>query len=116
MRVATRRLRAALEVFEPCFPSKQFKSVLAEVKSIADALGERRDCDVAIALMEEFGDSIATPDRPGASSLTAQLRAEQAEANAALEPFVRAERLAALGEHLSELVMEAEALARCEQR
>jgi CHAD domain-containing protein len=116
MRVATRRLRAALEVFEPCFPSKQFKSVLAEVKSVADALGERRDCDVAIALMEEFGDSIATPDRPGASSLTAQLRAEQAEANAALEPFVRSERLAALGEHLSELVMEAEALARREQR
>lgn len=116
MRVATRRLRAALEVFEPCFPSRQFKSALAEVKAIADALGSRRDCDVAIAVIEDFADSIATPDRPGAWSLIEQLRAEQAEANAALEPFVRAERLAALGEDLSELVMEAELLVRHEQR
>ena len=49
MRVATRRLRAALEVFAPCFPKAEHKRVLKEVKAIADALGERRDRDVAIA-------------------------------------------------------------------
>ena len=48
MRVATRRLRAAIEVFWPCFPPKQGKRILAEVKALADALGERRDRDVAI--------------------------------------------------------------------
>jgi CHAD domain-containing protein len=116
MRVATRRLRAALEVFEPCFPGKPFKSVLSEVKAIADALGERRDRDVAISAMEAFADSIAPPDRPGALSLIEQLRSEQTKVNAALEPFVRSERLAALGERLSELVMEAESLVRRELR
>jgi CHAD domain-containing protein len=115
MRVATRRLRAALEVFEPCFPRKQFKSVLAEVKAIADALGERRDRDVTIAAMEDFAEGMAAPDRPGAASLIEQLRAEQTEVNAALEPFVRSERLAALSERLSELVIGAESLAQREE-
>src|SRR5881396_4270900 len=48
MRVATRRLRAALEIFEPCFPSRLLKPALKDVKRLADALGERRDRDVAI--------------------------------------------------------------------
>jgi CHAD domain-containing protein len=47
MRVATRRLRAALEVFEPCFPRKRLKADLGEVKELADALGERRARDGA---------------------------------------------------------------------
>jgi CHAD domain-containing protein len=112
MRVATRRLRAALEVFEACFPRKQFKSVLAEVKALADALGERRDRDVAIATLEGFTDRMAAPDRPGIASLIGRLRAEQAEANAALEPHVRSDRLTALGKRLSELVIEAESLLK----
>src|ERR671934_607246 len=54
MRVATRRLRAALEMFEPCFPERQYEEALKEVKAVADALGERRDSDVAIAALEGF--------------------------------------------------------------
>src|SRR4051812_43032982 len=54
MRVATRRLRAAMEVFETCFPKKRFRSTLKEVKALADALGERRDRDVHIADLTEF--------------------------------------------------------------
>lgn len=114
MRVATRRLRAALEVFEPCFPKQEFKLALAELKAIADALGERRDRDVTIAALEEFAGGMRAPDRPGVSSLIEKLRTEQAEANAELEPFVRSERLAALSERLSELVVSAEALAGSE--
>src|SRR5687768_4394151 len=49
MRVASRRLRAALEVFEACFPGETYAATLAEVKTLADALGERRDRDVAIS-------------------------------------------------------------------
>src|SRR5215217_2635257 len=50
----TRRLRAALEIFEPCFPSKHYRQALAEVKRLANALGERRDRDVAIASLHGF--------------------------------------------------------------
>ncbi len=110
MRVATRRLRAALEVFEPCFPRKQFKPALREVKALADALGERRDRDVTIAALERFGAGIGQADRPGVQSLVARLRDEQAEANLGLAPYVSEERLERLLERLGELVAAAEAL------
>jgi CHAD domain-containing protein len=108
MRVATRRLRAALEVFRPCFPRDEFKAALREVKEIADALGERRDHDVTIATLEDFGASLAAPDRPGIESLVAKLRSEQADANEELAPFVARLRLEALSERLSALVAAAE--------
>jgi CHAD domain-containing protein len=41
MRVATRRLRAALEVFAPCFPAKRHRKALKRVKALADAFSER---------------------------------------------------------------------------
>jgi CHAD domain-containing protein len=111
MRVATRRLRAALEIFEPCFPKAQHREALAEVKAVADALGDRRDADVTIAALDRFAAGLADPDRPGIASLAQEIRAEQADANVRLEAFVEPRRLAGLSERLSELVMEAEARA-----
>ena len=108
MRVATRRLRAAMEVFEACFPRKAFAGALAEVKRLADALGERRDRDVAIAAMEDFAARLAAPDRPGIESLVSRFRVEQAEANDALAPHVTEERLADLRARVQELVAAAE--------
>ena len=109
MRVATRRLRAALEIFEPCFPPKEFGAALAQVKAIADALGERRDRDVTIAALERFAAGMPAPDRPGVETLIERVRAEQAEANEGLVPFVDAGQLAALSELLAELVAAAAA-------
>src|SRR3712207_9049865 len=54
MRVASRRLRAVLEIFAPCFPASEFKGVLRDVKQLADALGERRDPDVHIDALRAF--------------------------------------------------------------
>ena len=111
MRVATRRLRAALEIFEPCFPAERYRETLGEVKAIADALGERRDRDVTIAALDHFAEGLASPDRPGVASLIERMHVEQAEANAELEAFVGSHRLAALSERLSELGVAAEGVA-----
>jgi len=111
MRVATRRLRAALEVFEVCFPGKAHAEVLKEVKGLTDALGERRDRDVAIGSLQEFGTGLAAPDRRGVQSLVETLRLEQIEANEALRPSVAPERVSALCERLRELADEAQARA-----
>jgi CHAD domain-containing protein len=110
MRVATRRLRAALEVFEPCFPPKRYKATLREVKALADALGERRDRDVTLEALDRFSAGIGAADRPGVRNLAASLREEQAEANLKLAPSVSPDRIAALGERLTELVAAADAL------
>jgi CHAD domain-containing protein len=104
MRVATRRLRAALEIFEPCFPDTAYTQVLRDVKRLADALGERRDRDVAIAALHGFNDQMPAPDRKGVSSLIEQLRDEQVTANKELAPLVDDGSLAGLRESLNELV------------
>jgi CHAD domain-containing protein len=111
MRVATRRLRAALEIFEPCFPAKPYGQALGEVKRLADALGERRDRDVAIAALHTFNDQMAAPDRRGVGSLIERLRGEQERANEDLAPLVTDESLKALRESMSELVAGAQEAA-----
>ena len=72
MRVATRRLRAVLEIFAPCFPKQPFKAALRDVKALADALGERRDPDVHLEAMRAFG---------GVEPLVERLRERQAAGN-----------------------------------
>ena len=84
MRVASRRLRAVLEIFEPCFPQGDFKTVLREVKALADALGERRDPDVHIDAMEELEKAFQVAHRPGLEALVERLRALQARGNEVL--------------------------------
>lgn len=107
MRVATRRLRAALEVFEPCFPAKAHRKALKKVKGLADGLGERRDRDVAIAALGEFGEQLNIPDRRGIDSLISQLRDEQQQANRDLAPLVDPERLAGVARRLEALAASA---------
>ena len=72
MRVATRRLRAVLEIFRPCFPRGELKAALRQVKTLADALGERRDRDVAIAALGDIAGSMTAQDRAGIVSLVAK--------------------------------------------
>ena len=107
MRVATRRLRAALEVFEPCFSGKRHARALDAVKKLADGLGERRDRDVAIATLRGFNEKMPAPDRRGIESLVARLRDEQYEANLALAPLVDDGALSELGDRLRKLVASA---------
>src|SRR4029450_4959971 len=87
MRVASRRLRAALEIFGPCFPRKELKAALRDVNVLADVLGEPRDRDVTIAALDDVAGSMAAPDRPGIRTFSETLRLEQARANKELARF-----------------------------
>jgi CHAD domain-containing protein len=95
MRVASRRLRAVLEVFAPCFPRGPFRGVLRDVKRIADALGERRDPDVHLAAMEKLAEKLPPELEPGVALLADRQRARQAAGNdllaLALEDMERVE-------------------------
>jgi CHAD domain-containing protein len=81
MRVATRRLRAALEVFAPAFPKRELRPVLRDVKRLADALGARRDPDVHIEEFSKLREVFGPADLPGLDLLLDELRAEQARGN-----------------------------------
>jgi CHAD domain-containing protein len=109
MRVATRRLRAALEVFEPCFPAKRHRKALKRVKALADALGERRDADVEIESLRSFLVEAPAADRRAIEALIERLGEEQREANEALAPYVERKRLKKLRRRLRKLVKAAKA-------
>jgi CHAD domain-containing protein len=81
MRVATRRLRAALEVFGPCLDQARGKRALHEVKALAEALGQRRDRDVQLVLLGELHDRCEGAERAAVDLLIEELRTEQLEAN-----------------------------------
>ena len=54
MRVASRRLRAALPLFFSCIPEKKYRVWMLEVQKITRALGEARDTDVQIAFITKI--------------------------------------------------------------
>jgi CHAD domain-containing protein len=53
MRVASRRLRAAVELFRDVFPRRRLRPLLRQVKDLADTLGEVRDLDVMLERLEK---------------------------------------------------------------
>ena len=86
LRVAARRMRAVLEVFEGAFPKKQHRAVLGEVKQHTDRMGDARDLDVQIEFLTRFLDAAAPAERPGVEWLVATLQAERATAYGRIEP------------------------------
>ena len=54
MRVASRRLRTALRLFEKCFPGKPFRRWQKELRAITRALGRARALDVQIEFVRAF--------------------------------------------------------------
>ena len=55
MRVASRRLRSALRIFEECFKGKKGKRWRKAVRQVTTSLGEARDLDVQMALLGSIG-------------------------------------------------------------
>jgi len=54
MRVASRRLRAALRVFAACFPKELLKAVVTDVQDVTRSLGAVRDLDVFLDFLEGY--------------------------------------------------------------
>ena len=109
MRVATRRLRAAMEIFAPCFPKRRHRKALREVKKLADALGGRRDPDVMIERLRAMKGDLTQEDGPGIDSLCDELRGGQEEANRRLADALAAIRDDRLQERLRLLAAEVRA-------
>jgi CHAD domain-containing protein len=86
MRVASRRLRASLEVYADCFPRRRHARLLRLVKETADALSEARDLDVQIEHLTAYRDRVPHAHRAGVDSLIATLRGRRDAANGHIVP------------------------------
>jgi CHAD domain-containing protein len=104
MRVATRRLRAVLEIYEACFDRAEFRSVLRDVKRLADALGERRDPDVELAALQSLEEALPRADAAGIELFSQLVRAEQEAGNATLEQALAQAEASDLRGRLTRLV------------
>jgi CHAD domain-containing protein len=104
MRVATRRLRAVLEIFAPCFPRDEHRAALKEVKTLADALGARRDPDVQLDALAKLEAAMGPEERPGLDAFGARIRLEQQAGNDVLAAALRHAEESGLRERLDGLV------------
>jgi len=89
MRVASRRLRTAMQTFRPCFGGRSYRVHYRCVRELADLLGEVRDRDV---LLEELqGDLAALPtnQQAGLEELMSKLREEREGHRESLHDLIR---------------------------
>ena len=77
MRVASRRLRAALSVFAAAFPPKPFLALEKEVAKTTDALGAVRDSDVQIEFMQSVADAAPESEKIGLLAFVSHLQSER---------------------------------------
>jgi CHAD domain-containing protein len=77
MRVATRRLRAAMSVFGSVFQKRKFDGLEREVAQVTDDLGAVRDLDVMIDYFSTFRDGLTEAEKVGVDALIDKLSADR---------------------------------------
>ena len=77
MRVASRRLRTAMQTFKPCFGKKAFKEHAVRIKHVADLLGEVRDRDVLLAELKDDLEHLPEDERSGLQGLIDSMKSER---------------------------------------
>jgi hypothetical protein len=89
VRVASRRLRAAMDVAEPAFPGKWYKPLHRTAKEITGALGEVRDRDVLLEALRANRSAASLAEHPGIDRLIDRAECERAAARAEMERYLR---------------------------
>jgi len=104
MRVASRRLRAALSVFEGAFDTPAYAKLEREIRLVTRALSRARDLDVMIGGLQRDAAALPGSQRGAVGDLIRELSADrrnaQGEVVAALDRLVKfdpAAAFAALG-------------------
>ncbi len=90
MRVASRRMRAALDAYEFCCEPKAFKRVYRTIKGAADTLGAARDTDVMLQELRTQLEHMTADAQYGAQWLIDRLQEFRPEKQHALEDFLLA--------------------------
>lgn len=88
VRVASRRLRAAMDVAGPVFPHKWFRTLHREAKAVTRELGAVRDLDVMVESLRADWDAAPLTERPGIDRLIAHVEAERCKAREEMEAYL----------------------------
>lgn len=80
MRVASRRLRAAMDNFAACFQKEPFKIHYKQIRTITRAMGAVRDLDVLIARFQNELQTLSAMEQGDIQGLIEHLQQERKEA------------------------------------
>lgn len=95
VRVASRRLRAAMDVAADCFPAKWYRPLRKTAKRITRNLGEVRDRDVMLDALARDRERVTDPERRAIDHLIAGVKRDRKKARRAMVKFLT--RLGAKG-------------------
>lgn len=115
MRVASRRLRYALDLFWDCLAGKKAKGWRDEIRKVTHALGNARDLDIQIAeLTNLYQDWLDAKYKPGYNRLLLRLKQKRTKAqkkvNKTIFKLTESEALAKLSERLEKHLADADAV------
>jgi len=88
VRVASRRLRAAMDVATDCFPRKWYRPLHKTAKAITRALGDVRDRDVLLERLAREREGASDAERPGIDYLIAGIERDRKKARKAMVRFL----------------------------
>ena len=89
MRVASRRMRATLDAYQPCCEPKQFKKVYRTVQRVADMLGRARDTDVMLQGLHQRLENASSEEQAGVEWLIERLKAYRQQTQDALSVLLQ---------------------------
>lgn len=96
MRVATRRLRAALRTFDDLLPPQSRSTLKSELKWLASVLSHVRDIDVYRGNIDRYAAGLPAADLDALDCFRAYLRRERDDAEVDAESAIRGNRAANL--------------------
>ncbi len=88
MRVAVRRMRAALGIFQSAYTGKTVKALRKGLKSITKALGPARDMDVFIEKLQAYRATLPEAEQAGLTPLLENWQAQRETARKAMVDFL----------------------------
>lgn len=106
MRVASRRLRATLDAYQPCCHPKQFQKAYRAIKQLADLLGSARDADVLLQELDARLAEAATEEHSAIQWLVDQLYTYRQQKQLELENFLASLDVPALKHSIQSCVLE----------
>lgn len=115
MRVASRRMRSALAIFDPCFRKATIKSILKDVRGVTSALGEARDLDVHLDYLKGIAPNYSSARlAPGIRRLVLRLTQKRQEIQGhvmqAMDKFVKDDVVGAITDWSAPLLANTQAV------
>jgi CHAD domain-containing protein len=108
MRVATRRMRAALSVLGPYLQDRDPTQVRRGLRAVAQSLGSVRDMDVLIMNAGKFRDSLPEEQRPDLDGLIGSWKAERDRSRKRLVRLLESKDYGRFKKRVNEFVKEQE--------